>query len=322
MNTAAFVDQQIAAWKAEGKDLQWTAWNTALLCVGWPYVFGARGEYCTPANRRRYYRDAHQTIKTKCKNFEGTGSCSGCKWFPNGQRVRFFDCRGFTYWVLLTVYGWKLMGTGATSQWNNADNWKAKGTVADGLPADTLVCLFVKKGKTMEHTGFGFNNETVECSSGVQHFTTRNKKWTDWGVPACIDGTIPDPSEDQGIGEPAYIDKRPLLQRGSKNKYVKLLQETLISLGYNLGICGADGDFGTMTLDAVLRFQREHGLKADGIVGPETYAALDKAAAGKQTEIPSEKTYSVIIRGLDYTQASAVANNYPGAEIVEGSVAK
>jgi peptidoglycan hydrolase-like protein with peptidoglycan-binding domain len=96
----------------------------------------------------------------------------------------------------------------------------------------------------------------------------------------------------------------------------------LKALGYNLGICGADGDFGTMTLDAVLRFQREHGLKADGIVGPDTYAALDKAAAGKKTETPAEKTYSVIIRGLDYTQASAVANNYPGAEIVEGSVAK
>ena len=39
-------------------------------------------------------------IKDKCKNFDGNGSCSGCKWYPDSSRTRFFDCRGFTYWVL------------------------------------------------------------------------------------------------------------------------------------------------------------------------------------------------------------------------------
>ena len=26
-------------------------WSAALLCVDWPYVFGAWGEECSPANR-------------------------------------------------------------------------------------------------------------------------------------------------------------------------------------------------------------------------------------------------------------------------------
>ena len=50
-----------------------------------------------------------------------------------------------------------------------------------------------------------------------------------------------------------------------------------------------------------------------------TWDALDKAIA-QLNEKPSEKVYSVIIRNLDKTQAEAIANNYPGAEIIEGSV--
>jgi peptidoglycan hydrolase-like protein with peptidoglycan-binding domain len=37
----------------------------------------------------------------------------------------------------------------------------------------------------------------------------------------------------------------------------------------------ADGDFGAKTESAVRVFQRVHGIVPDGIVGPETWAALD-----------------------------------------------
>ena len=202
MNSAEYVDKLTAQLKAEGKPLQDVAWSTALACVGWAYVFGARGQYCTPANRRARYSDAPPTIKTACKNDNGSSSagCKGCKWYPGEKYTRFFDCRGFTYWVLKSVYGWELVGAGATSQWNTAANWKAKGEIA-AMPKDTLCCLFVKKGSKMEHTGFGLNNETIECSSGVQHFTTRNKKWTHWGVPACVEGgvtPVPEPTPEKG----------------------------------------------------------------------------------------------------------------------------
>ncbi|HUZ85268.1 MAG TPA: peptidoglycan-binding protein, partial [Gaiellales bacterium] len=43
-----------------------------------------------------------------------------------------------------------------------------------------------------------------------------------------------------------------------------------------LGVA-ADGDFGPVTLAAVLRFQRSHGLVVDGQVGPFTIAALAHA---------------------------------------------
>ena len=110
MNSAEYVDQLISDLKEKGFVLSDVAWEAALACVGWPYVFGARWQYCTPANRRARYSDDHPTIKTKCKNFDGTGSCSGCQWYPKGKKVRINDCRGFTYGILYAVYGWKLIG--------------------------------------------------------------------------------------------------------------------------------------------------------------------------------------------------------------------
>ena len=191
MNSADYVDALVIRWKDEGKDPAWIVWNAALACEGWAYVFGAWGAYCTVSERKKRYSDAHPTIKTKCKAFDG-GTCTGCQWYPDGKRTRCFDCRGFTDWCLLRV-GVDLIGEGATSQWNTSANWESKGTI-DTMPADRLVCLFVKNGSKMSHTGFGYNNETVECSSGVQHFTSRNKKWTHWALPAGLyNGVQPEP---------------------------------------------------------------------------------------------------------------------------------
>ena len=304
MYSSDYVLQQIELLKADGRPLSEVAWQTALNCVGWAYVFGARGELCTPTNRQKYFASKgadHPTIKSACKNFQGTGSCSGCKWLPGGSRTRFFDCRGFTYWVLLQVYGWKLMGAGATSQWNTKENWKAKGEIKDGIPANTLVCLFVKKNGTMSHTGFGFNDETVECSAGVQHFTKRNAKWTHWGVPACVEGGIEMPTTP---AEPAKT--KPTIRKGNRNIYVKEAQQKLIQLGYNLGICGADGDFGNATENAVKQFQRDNGLTADGVIGPKTWAALDAA------DKPAVKRYTVLIKGLEKQTAEDLVKKYGG----------
>lgn len=294
MNSAEYVSKLIQDLKDQGNVLSTVAWQAALACLGWAYVFGARGEYCTPSNRRSRYSDEHPTIKSNCKNYNGSGSagCKGCKWYPQEKLTRFFDCRGFTYWILKQVYGWELMGAGATSQWNRESNWKAKGEIST-MPRDTLCCLFVKKGAKMEHTGFGLNDQTVECSAGVQYYEHRKKKWTHWAVPACVEGVEPMP------------DTKPTIRRGDKGPYVTLAQTELINRGYDLGKWGADGDFGAQTEKAVKAFQRANGLAEDGIIGPATWAKLES------TE-PVVK-YRVIIPHLTEKQAEGLIAQYPEA---------
>lgn len=299
MNSAEQVAKIIADGKANGSDLQAVAWDAALACVGWAYVFGARGQYCTPSNRRARYSDAHPTIKTACKNYAGSDSsgCKGCKWYPGQKLTRVYDCRGFTYWILKQVYGWELMGSGATSQWNDKNNWTAKGEIAT-MPKDVLCCLFVKKGTKMEHTGFGLNGETIECSAGVQHFKTRNKKWTHWGVPKCVAGEVVP-------GEPAEPAGKPELKKGAKGSWVQKAQTMLISAGYSCGKSGVDGIFGNDTLAAVKAFQRDQGLSMDGIVGAATWAALENPQ--------SIQLYTVTIPKLPLYKAEALAGQYTGA---------
>ena len=66
----------------------------------------------------------------------------------------------------------------------------------------------------------------------------------------------------------------PILRSGDKGETVKAMQILLIGRKYSCGAYGADGAFGLATDYAVRRFQREHGLEADGICGPETWEKL------------------------------------------------
>ena len=75
------------------------------------------------------------------------------------------------------------------------------------------------------------------------------------------------------------------LGKGDKGPEVEQLQKNLIKLGYSCGSWGADGDFGNDTKKAVIKFQKEHGLDADGLVGPLTQAAI-KTALEKLTPAP------------------------------------
>jgi len=63
-----------------------------------------------------------------------------------------------------------------------------------------------------------------------------------------------------------------LLKYGSRGTGVVKVQQALKAKGYSLG--AADGIYGTMTKNAVIRFQRASGLQADGIAGRLTQSKL------------------------------------------------
>lgn len=71
------------------------------------------------------------------------------------------------------------------------------------------------------------------------------------------------------------------LRYGANSLDVKAMQERLIALGYSCGDAGADGKFGTGTHRALLRFQKDSGIYADGVCGPVTWTALLDAAGAE-----------------------------------------
>lgn len=55
---------------------------------------------------------------------------------------------------------------------------------------------------------------------------------------------------------------------------VEAVQQALINAGYNIGPTGVDGVYGRNTRNAVLKYQRDNGIKQTGNVGPVTAGKL------------------------------------------------
>ena len=269
--------------------------EAAISQLGSPYVFGAWGEFCTPANRGRRQRSDHPTIRSKCQVLNGTkADCEGCKW----QGDRMFDCRGFTYWCLQQI-DIMLRGQGATAQYSNSANWLEKGLIKD-MP-ECVCCVFIANGNKKEHTGLYIgNSEIIECSTGVIR-SSLSSRWTHYGIPRGL-YTAAEIAEIRGKEQ----KPKRVLRKGDNGNDVRELQEILTGKGFDCGY--ADGVFGARTLDAVKRFQEFCGLDPDGIVGKNTWAAL------YQDVQPERKTYTVSISGLTDKQLAEVLERYPDAK--------
>ena len=108
-----------------------------------------------------------------------------------------------------------------------------------------------------------------------------------------------------------------LLREGDSGPAVVRLQKDLEALGYSTG--GAEGDFGPMTLTAVVDFQQSNGIPATGLVGVLTWRALDEAV--QQAPPTNTMGSNQVNRGsISPTAAGIVglAMKYQGAAYVFG----
>ena len=93
----------------------------------------------------------------------------------------------------------------------------------------------------------------------------------------------------------------PSYRVGDSGPEVAALQQRLIDLGF--WIPGADGNFGSVTGQAVMAFQKTAGLSRDGIAGPATLGALQTAVpptpreGGDHIEVDLERQIMFVVRG-------------------------
>ena len=286
------------------------------LSENWGYIWGTAGEKWTAAKQK-------ELEKTKDSD-RAQGREYGSKWI--GHTVA--DCSGLFSWAFKQLGGYMYHGSDTMYRKycvNKGELRKGKRTDCGTLKPGTAV--FVWNGKKYSHVGLFVGDGTVIEAMGTINGVTTTRvtagKWTHWGELVGIDYVNTGKEASSNVistGAAGGVEKspsgQPTLRRGSKGDAIRELQTMLDKLGYDLGPCGIDGDFGKATEAAVRSFQSDHRLTVDGIAGPATYGELEKSVNAISVK-PEEATYSVTIGGLDLTQAQALVRNYPGSVMRE-----
>ncbi len=112
------------------------------------------------------------------------------------------------------------------------------------------------------------------------------------------------------------------LRTGDSGAQVSALQEQLSALGY--WIDGVDGEFGMHTEHAVLALQKAAGIDRDGIVGPDTRAALGAgtvptAATGSGSVVEIDLDLQLLLVVTDGEVQSVIHTSTGSGQPYEGS---
>lgn len=276
----------------------------------WGYIWGTAGEKWTAVKQA----ELEKTTDSDRANSRKYGS----QWI--GHMVA--DCSGLFAWAFRQLGGKMYHGSDTMfRKWTTASGTLKNGKRTDGMPLlpGTAVFTYNKTKNKYGHVGLYIGNgwviEAVGARQGVIRSKVTASKWTYWGELKGVDytGTAPAPAP---APEPEPQKTRPTVRKGNRNQYVKEMQTMLDRLGYNLGICGIDGDFGTATEKALKEFQRDAGLTQDGVCGPRSWAAL-QAAVDKLKPAQAETKYTVTVRGLTKAQAEEITAKYGGTMAAE-----
>lgn len=151
----------------------------------------------------------------------------------------------------------------------------------DTMPNIPGVCVFMRD---MSHVGVyvgdGYVVEATGHARGVVKTKLAGRGWGLWGKPrwisyeAAATPAQPEQTSTQATASALTVTGLPLLRYGDKGEYVRSAQLLLIGRGYSCGRCGADGEIGQDTYNAIIAFQRASGLQQDGIIGAQTWARL------------------------------------------------
>ena len=233
----------------------------------WGYIWATSGETWNASKQEALERKYNSDPK-KYADYKQAVQY-GSKWY--GHRVT--DCSGLPK-KFLNDLGIKGIYHGSNSQFNK--NCSKVGPIKSGMKIPVGALIFT--GNAIgQHNHVGvLTSETCVTEAkgtiaGVVHTSISNKKWTYWGLIKGVDYDFI-PGEDAKL-TPKPVKKHTTLRRGAKGDEVIELQTKLHLDGSSLEI---DGIFGIGTLSAVKSFQRRHGLVVDGVVGPKTWAELDK----------------------------------------------
>ena len=228
-------------------------------------------------------------------------------WRENAKRV--WDCNGLAEGYYKDITGIDI-NTKCRYNYSGWCSVKGSGKVPNEHKVPGLAVFYGSKASNISHVGYLVApvNESkpdgdwyVIEAKGVMYGVVKTKlnsgKWNFWGY---MDKYFDYSGHADGV-EIEELDTfgYRTLRKGDEGEDVKELQKLLMKAGYKLPKYGADGDFGAETKEAVEAFQKDNGLTVDGIVGKQTFAALEKYEEKKENVEASApaKTSKVVVTG-------------------------
>lgn len=231
------------------------------------------------------------------------------------QRARAIDAEAgnrAASWGLGQIMGFNAVGLGYASATAMVEAMSASGrgveaqleAMARYITSRNLTRYLAARdceGFALRYNGSGYaaNGYHLKLANAYAYWSTRTS-----GSP----GLLPD-AGGGAAGEPQTLCP------GSRGAEVTALQRRLTELGYPLG--AIDGAYGNMTASAVFAFQSENGLRATGIAGPETIAALP---GGKPMPI-AEARRSATETTLKALGSRVIAETSFGRKLAQGTTA-
>lgn len=206
----------------------------------------------------------------------------------NGKKQGYAWCNVFIDWCFYKALGLDrarelLIGfsAGCTQDYN----WfKSKGQIVNepqsgdliffgncdhiGIVKDVVAGnIYTIEGNTSNRAELIVNGGTV----ANKMYSLNSKYIKGYARPKYNETIEENSSENNTSNEIIYL----LIKKGSKGNLVRIAQEKLLQKGYVLPKYGADGDFGSETEEAIKQLQRDVHIEVDGIVGKNTWDALN-----------------------------------------------
>ena len=252
------------------------------------YIMGAKGQ-----NPKKWAVNSWWfTQYDDTKEYTPAQKKKALYWRENASRV--WDCNGLPEGI---YEEWSGVNINTKARYNYSGWCSEKGT--GSIPAKYRVpgaaVFWGKTAATITHVAYLYkpvnaNNpsgdwyiiEARGVSYGVVQTKLSSRKPNFWGLMTKYFDYA---NDDFVYAEPELGER--ILRNGMEGADVKEMQENLLTLGYDLGKWGADGDFGDATELALMEFQRDHGCDDDGEYGPITHKAMTAAlSALKPVEFP------------------------------------
>lgn len=146
--------------------------------------------------------------------------------------------------------------------------------------------FFERVGNLAKSIGLGWGGDWTSIKDRPHLYlpdwgSTATKLKQQYGTPEKFMKTWGNSGNETHAPTHTSDNRRTYLKRGDKGQNVKDMQLMLIGCGYSCGKSGADGIFGSGTEKALLKFQRDNGLKEDGLYGNASKAKLEKVYSNR-----------------------------------------